>query len=281
MPGDPPEVRAYLERLQRLTEHIDPTVGSSDAETIRSAGASLDSLNPVTVDTVSVWVSGRPGDVNTLGLVCGLSQEKLKNLLKHRFGTSGWHTLARTRPRELIQWLEDEFGLLGMIEGQRRRRYTFGDVLAARGTSRQTASSAGVAGRLIENRVEGIMQVLGLPYEMRGRFTGRAGQTAPADVVVPNGADALIAVACKGFDSTGSKLTAAVTEIADMANVRYANQFVLAVVDGIGWLSRRGDFRRLHEMAETRRIDGLYAMADMNLFREDLIRAAQRLDMLP
>lgn len=90
-----------------------------------------------------------------------------------------------------------------------------------------------------------------------------------------------VAVACKGFDSTGSKLTAAVTEIADIANVRYANQFVMAVVDGIGWLSRRGDFRRLHEMAETRRIDGLYAMADLGKFRDDLTYAARRLGMLP
>jgi len=40
----------------------------------------------------------------------------------------------------------------------------------------------------------------------------------------------------------GSKLTAAVTEIAGMANVRYANQFVMAVVEGIGWLSAAATF---------------------------------------
>lgn len=267
---------AYLSRLQRLTEHVDPTLDSPQAAAIRAAGESLDALDPVTVETLTLWASERPKDVYSLGLACGLSQEKLRNLLRHRFGTSGWITLARTRPADLIQWLEDEFGLLGMVKGQQRRSYAFGDVLAARGTSRQTASSAGVAGRLIENRVERIVRELELPYEMRGRFTGRGGETAPADLVIPNGARALIVVACKGFDSTGSKLTAAVTEIADIANVRYANQFVMAVVDGIGWLSRRGDFRRLLEMAETRRIDGLYAMADMGTFRDDLAEAARR-----
>lgn len=273
-------MRAYLQRLQRLTKHVDPTIDSPMADAIRAAGESLDSLSPITVDTLSLWAGERPRDVYTLGLACGLSQEKLKNLLKHRFGTSGWYTLANSRPVDLIQWLEDEFGLLGMIEGQQGRAYSFGDVLAARGTSRQTASSAGVAGRLIENRVEGIVSELGLSYEMRGRFTGRGGDTAPADLAIPDCANAQIAVACKGFDSTGSKLTAAVTEIADMANVRYANQFVMAVVDGIGWLSRRGDFRRLHEMAETRRIDGLYAMADMDRFRDDLVEAARRLGLM-
>lgn len=48
------------------------------------------------------------------------------------------------------------------------------------------------------------------------------------------------------------------------------------------WVAqRRGDFRRLLEMAETRRIDGLHAIADMGEFRDDLADAARRLGMLP
>jgi len=46
------------------------------------------------------------------------------------------------------------------------------------------------------------------------------------------------AVAAKGFDSTGSKLTDAVREIEEMADVRQARQFIMAVIDG------RGDGRR-------------------------------------
>ena len=112
------------------------------------------------------------------------------------------------------------------------------DVLAARGTSRQVASSAGIAGRLIEDKVESIVRDLGLPYQMRGRFLGRNGNTGPADLAIPDFENALITVACKGFDSTGSKLTAAVTEVVAMADVAYSHQYVFAVVDGIGWLGR-------------------------------------------
>ena len=270
----------YLGRLRRLTEHVDPTAASPDADALREAGASLDRLPEVGEEILVEWVTVHPEAVNALGLAVGLSQEKLKNLLKVRFGSSSWTRVAKGDPHGLVAWLVAEFDLLAALEQQRNRTYTFGDVLAARGTSRQTATSAGVAGRSIEDAVEQIVQELGLPYAMRGRFVGRNGETGPADLAVPDFENAVIAVACKGFDSTGSKLTAAVTEVTEMANVRYAHQYVLAVVDGIGWLNRLGDFRRMYALAESRRIDGLYALADLDRFRDDLEQAARRHGLL-
>ena len=270
----------YLARLRRLTEHVDPSAASPDADALREAGASLDRLPELGEEILVEWVTVHPEAVNALGLAVGLSQEKLKNLLKVRFGSSSWTRVAKGDPHGLVAWLVAEFGLLAALEQQRNRTYTFGDVLAARGTSRQTATSAGVAGRSIEDAVDQIVQELGLPYAMRGRFVGRNGETGPADLAVPDFENAVIAVACKGFDSTGSKLTAAVTEVTEMANVRYAHQYVLAVVDGIGWLNRLGDFRRMYALAESRRIDGLYALADLDRFRDDLEQAARRHGLL-
>ncbi len=281
MADDSPELRAYLARLRRLTAHVNPTLASPQSQAIREAGSSLDALPHIDSDSVTAWVASRPRDVYALGLAVGLSQEKLKNLLKARFGTSSWVKVAADDPFALVSWLNDEFQLFDGLLVQRNRAYEFGDILAARAASRQTASSAGVAGRLIEDAVESIVRELGLPYEMRGRFVGRNGETGPADLVVPSFSAALIAVACKGFDSTGSKLTAAVSEVTEMANVRFAQQYVLAVVDGIGWLSRMGDFRRMYALAESRRIDGLYALADLDRFRADLLAASQRHGLLP
>lgn len=270
----------YLGRLRRLTEHVDPTAASPEADALREAGASLDRLPEVSEEILVEWVAVHPEMVNALGLAVGLSQEKLKNLLKVRFGSSSWARVAKGDPHGLVAWLVEEFDLVAALEHQRNRTYTFGDVLAARGTSRQTATSAGMAGRSIEDAVEQIVQDLGLPYAMRGRFVGRNGETGPADIAVPDFENAVVAVACKGFDSTGSKLTAAVTEVTEMANVRYAHQYVLAVVDGIGWLNRLGDFRRMYALAESRRIDGLYALADLDRFRDDLEQAARRHGLL-
>lgn len=279
--ADSPDLIAYTHRLRRLTTHADPLAGNPQAEAIKAMAESLEALPDAAEPTLVKWVEAHPGGVYTLGLAVGLSQEKLKNLLKSQFGTSSWTKVAGQDPAALIEWLDAEFGLLAALDAQRGRPYSFGDVLAARGTSRQTATRAGVAGRMIEDQVEAIVKDLGLPYSMRGRFVGVNGRTGPADVAIPNFNDCVIAVGCKGFDSTGSKLTAAVSEITEMVDVHRPHQYLMAVVDGIGWHSRMGDFRRMWAHYEQHRIEGLYTLSDLDRFRDDLENAARRARLLP
>ena len=87
--------------------------------------------------------------------------------------------------------------------------------------------------------------------------------------------------AAKGFDSTGSKLSDAVREIVDMADVRQPRQFVIAVIDGIGWKSRKRDLQRIHELWETQQIDGMYTLATLDQFRDDLQEAASLRGLIP
>jgi hypothetical protein len=58
---------------------------------------------------------------------------------------------------------------------------------------------------------------------------------------------------------------------------RLPRQFVSAVVDGMGWLNRRADLRRIYVLLETRAIDGLYTLASIDDFRDDLEATALRL----
>lgn len=141
--------------------------------------------------------------------------------------------------------------------------------------SRVTATSAGASGRRVEDEIEAIAKDLGLEYVPRTRFVGRNGQTAPGDLIVPNVEDADIVVAAKGFHSTGSKLTDAFREIEEMAAVRRPTQFIMAVIDGIGWKSRQSDLRRIHGLWETKQIDGMYTLANLDQFRADLEHAAR------
>lgn len=98
--------------------------------------------------------------------------------------------------------------------------------------------------------------------------------------LAPSVADAKIVVAAKGFDSTGSKLTDAYREIADVANHRFAHQYVFAIVDGIGWHSRLADLRRIHELWVNKKIDGMYTLTSLDQFQADLQDAARRLGLL-
>lgn len=278
---DIPTFAEYLASLGRLTAHVDPTAASPEAAEIKAAADSLAALPDVTTTTLATWASDHPAWVNVLGLAVGLSQEKLKNTLKHHLDTAGWVTLARERPNDLIGMLEREFDLVRLIEVQRNRPYDFGDILIARAGTRQTATAAGAQGRRVEDEIEAIARNLGLPCETRTRFTGRNGRTAPCDLVIPAGHNAVIAVAAKGFDSTGSKLTDAVREIEEMADVRQARQFIMAVIDGIGWKSRLGDLRRIYALWESQQINGMYTLASLDSFRHDLQQAARMHRLLP
>jgi hypothetical protein len=116
---------------------------------------------------------------------------------------------------------------------------------------------------------------------MRAKFVGRGGEQAPCDFAIPDdGADALIIGAVKGFNSTGSKLSDAVREIERMASVRLPRQFVFAFVDGIGWLGRQRDLKRIYDLWANQEIDGLYSLARIEVFRSDLEEAARRLVLL-
>lgn len=270
------EYRATLAPLRRRVAVADP---EAQAE-IRAAAQALSALPTVDRQTLAGLLEENPRWVPVLGLVVGLSQEALKNILRHHLDTGGWVQLARSRPDELVAMLDEEFGLLAELSAQRGAEYTFGDVLVARAGTRQNAGAAIDRGRGVEDLIEEVAADLGLPYQLRTQFVGRNGQVAPCDLAIPGGGEeALIVCAAKGFDSTGSKLSDAVREIEAMADVRQPRQYVYAVVDGIGWNGRQADLRRIYELWDSKRIDGLYTLAMLDRFVADLADAARRVGL--
>lgn len=273
--SSPVSFEQYLSSLGTLTAHVDPTQATPESEDIRDAERSLRGLASIDQLSLADWIGAHPHWTPVLGLVVGLGQEKLKNALKDRFDTSGWISLAQERPHELASWLDSAYDLVDSLQSQLNRRYRLADILIARAGTRATATRAGNSGRKVEDEIEAIISDLGLPYKTRTRFEGRNQRTAPCDLVVPDGRHAEIVVAAKGFDSTGSKLTDAVREIEEMADVRLPRQFVTVVVDGIGWKSRKADLRRIHGLWMNRQIDGMYTLATLDRLREDIADAAR------
>lgn len=242
--------------------------------------AELRKIGTPTRETLEDFVSRQPGLVPLLASCVGLTQEQLKNQLSHRLGSAGWTTLARTRARDLVALLDGEFGLVPRLTEQLQRQWSFEDVLFERYLwSRRTARRAVGQGRNVEDAVEEVVRTLGVPYRLRTRFTGR-NAAAPCDLAIPEGGEAAqIVVAMKGYNSTGSKLSDAVREVEAMATSRAPSQYVLAVVDGIGWRNRQADLRRLHGLWDRREIDGLYTLAHLSRFEADLRAAASRLGL--
>ena len=142
----------YLKTLGRLTSHVDPTASTPEAERITTATGSLGELLDTDVAGLAAWARDHPADVPVLGLAVGLSQEKLKNVLRDRFGTTGWHGVARTQPVDLVTWLDTEFDLVRMLRTQLERTYTFADILVARAGSRVKGASCTTRDRLETTR---------------------------------------------------------------------------------------------------------------------------------
>jgi hypothetical protein len=224
-------------------------------------------------------VAADPHIAPVLAAVAGLSQERFKTWLQGRFGTAGWVTLGRTHAPELVDALDDDFSVVALLEAQASRKWTWADVLARIMAPRQHAGGSVRQGRDLEDAVEAKVRAVGVPYAVRTRFTGKAGQTAPADFAIPDGSEALIAVAVKGFDSTGSKLSDATREIDQMVEVKTARQFIFAVVDGQGWMRRQGDLRRIHELWQRKLIDGLYTRGQLDAFERALEDASRRVGL--
>lgn len=270
---------AYVGSLQRLggTALADPAATAR----IEAAAKTLTELAEISEDSIAAIVQGDSSVVPVLGLVAGLSQEGLKNELRHRFGTASHARIVSDgKARELVRALDEDHGLLGEIESQRARSWTFADVLVVRAAPRSRAAAGIGRGRALEDAVEAVVTGLGLAHQMRGRFVGRNGRDAPCDIAIPvTGTGAAIVCAVKGFDSTGSKLTAAVDEIRAMADVRLPRQYVFAVVDGIGWLGRQSDLRRIHALWEAHAIDGLFTVSTLPEFGAELWDAATRLGL--
>ena len=276
----PASFDAYIASLSQLDRPFDPTIPTADSEEIKAVATHISGLASIDRAVLQAFIEDQPHAVPVLGLAVGLTRERLKNVLRHHLGSSGWITLARQRPDAVIAMLDTEYDVVRLVDEQRTRSYDFGEILAARAGSRRTATAAGRTGRKLEDDIEAVASSLGLPYDTRTRFQGRAGATAPSDLSIPSGGlHAKIVVAAKGFDSTGSKLTDAVREIEEMATVRLPTQFVMAVVDGIGWKSRAADLRRIYDLRDGDRIDGLYTLNSLGEFRIDLEAAARRLGL--
>jgi len=276
-------LQSFDDLLSQLRPIV-PRSGVLDAtleEDVEAFADAIHAMPEVTIDGLAELIRVHPNWVPFLVLCTGLTLEQLKNALQMHFGTAGWHRLAQRHARELVAFLDQEYGLTAAVVADRTRVWTLAHVLKERLLwSRQRGVRSTASGRSLEDIVEGVLRDLSLQYEMRTMFRGRT-ETAPCDFAIPaGGSQAQIVGAAKGFDSTGSKLSDAVREVERMAQVRRPTQYVYVIVDGVGWRQRQSDLRRLWTLFERGEIDGLYTMSSLDDFKAAIEAASRRLGII-
>ena len=178
--------------------------------------------------------------------------------------------------------LDERFDLVAEVGAQRSRNWTFADMLVERLSAGVNAAGTVSIGRQVENAVEELVASIGLPYRMRSEFVGRHGRIVPCDVAIPDAGDqAEIIIAIKSFGSTGSKQTDAAREFEELADAHASHQFAYAFCEGIGWLRRASDLRRIFALWERRQLDGVFNLSMMADFKAELEEAARRRGLLP
>lgn len=118
-----PTLDEYIASLSQLSNAFDPTVPTAESEEIRIVASKLAGLPEIDRATLAEFVRSTPNAVPVLGLTVGLTREKLKNILKHRLGSSGWMTLARDRSVDLVAMLDINYELVRLVREQRERSY--------------------------------------------------------------------------------------------------------------------------------------------------------------
>lgn len=181
--GDLHEYVGMLSQIGDPITAIDPELDTS----VRRFVGELEQLTEVSRASLAWLISQDPDFVVHLASMVGLSQERLKRQLQVLTGSAAWVTRSREAPEGLIAALDDQFAVVDRVVASLSRDYTLADVLIARAASRSTAGSSIDAGRYLEDLVQEVIEVLGLPFEARTQFIGRGGETAPADFAVPAG----------------------------------------------------------------------------------------------
>lgn len=124
--------------------------------------------------------------------------------------------------------------------------------------------------RYLADEIEHIADEIGLEYAVRGRFTGRNGREARADIIIGDPQNPAVVIAVAGFDAPGRHLTEKQQEIVEQARVHLPTTAALVVIDGAGWARRLGELRRVHRLHADGHIDGLYTGSSLDQFRDQL-----------
>jgi len=126
-------------------------------------------------------------------------------------------------------------------------------------------------GRDLENFAETIVrEVFGDAYAKGGQFTGVGMRTEKCDFVVPDRQKPLIIIEAKAYGATGSKQTDVVGDANKIIDVKRPDTPFILITDGITWMRRINDLRKLVKLQNQGSIARIYTTKMAAQFEADL-----------
>ena len=188
-----------------------------------------------------------------IGILCArlfmaFSKDRMEQELRNVLGPGGIGSKRyQSDPEGYLEGLAS-LGLLHSMSLAVNHQPTWSDILVERLRSgRGSAIQGQKRGRDLEDFVEVIVaQVFGDGgYRTRCTFTGTKGRTAKCDIVIPGRDDAKIIIEAKGYAATGSKMSDIIGDLDAIIAAKRADSRFLFVTDGMSWISRQSDLRKI------------------------------------
>jgi len=215
-----------------------------------------------------------PAALTVLRLFAGLSKDEFEYALR---AAGGGSPIGVTEyKRDPVAFIE-RFRNLGILEKASRlvaRPVGWRDLLTERLRSgRGSAIKGQRRGRFLEDQVEGIVQIVfGTRYDARCQFKGAAGtSTEKADFAIPSKQAPHILIEVKAYGATGSKQTDVLGDFERIVRQKRDDTTLLLVTDGVSWMSRANDLRKLIAMQNQGKIARIYTLEMIDDLRTDLV----------
>lgn len=205
-------------------------------------------------------------------LFIGLSKDEFQ----YQFKATGDAPTGITEYKRDPEAFLDRLRKLGVFEKARdlvNRPVTWRDLLTERLRSgRGSAIKGQQRGRFLEDVVEeAVKAVFGERYDARCRFVGASGESSEkADFAIPSKNAPNILIEAKAYGATGSKQTDVLGDFERIVRQKRDDTTLLLVTDGVTWMSRANDLRKLVRMQNQGQIARIYTQKMFEELRSDL-----------
>jgi len=126
-------------------------------------------------------------------------------------------------------------------------------------------------GRGLEDFTEALVrEVFGENFDSRCQFTGVGGATGKCDFAIPNRNKPMILIEAKGYGATGSKMTDVFGDANKIINAKRPDIPFILITDGITWMRRMNDLRKLIKLQNAGSIMRIYTTKMAAAFLADL-----------
>ncbi len=205
-------------------------------------------------------------------LFLGVSKDELQDRLGALLGPGNIGSKSFLGERSSYLAALGELDLHAAMAAAINFRPTWSDILVERLRSgRGKAIKGQKRGRGLEDFTEGIVKgVFGDKFDSRCQFTGIGNASEKCDFAIPERHRPLILIEAKGYGATGSKMTDVVGDANKIIRVKRPDTPFILVTDGITWMRRMSDLRKLVKLQNEGSIMRIYTTRMAAQFEADL-----------